>query len=205
MKKIIYYITICLIITGCENRAEKYNEELKNKTQQKALEIRENYNQYQKDIVETNLGNLLNLERLAKDLDHKESKNILNNADKILNQFNKENERLVAELRTLVDSIKPTPKLTETRIVAMKKQFDESFSVTKSNYKLDSTVLASNKKMIDFLKGDCKYEIQNGQIVFFNERCLNNFNLYNSFISMAKTSAEFEMTQRKMKKILDKN
>jgi hypothetical protein len=203
--KIIYYITICLIITGCENRAEKYNEELKNKTQEKALEIRENYNQYQIDIVETNLGNLLNLERLAKDLDHKESKNILNNADKILDQFNKENERLITELRKLIDSIKPTPKFTESRIVAMKKQFDESFSVTKSNYKLDSTVLASNKKMIDFLKGDCKYEIQNGQIVFFNERCLNNFNLYNSFISMAKTRAELEMSQRKMKKILDKN
>lgn len=205
MKKIIYYITICLIITGCENRAEKYNEEIKNKAQQKALEIRENYNQYQKDIIETNLGNLLNIERLAKDLNHKESNNILNNADKILNQFNKENERLVAELRTLVDSIKPTSKLTKSRIAAMKKQFNESFSVTKSNYNLDSTILASNKKMIYFLKGDCKYQIKNGQIIFFNERCLNNFNLYNSFISMAKTTAKFEMTKRKTKKTLDRN
>ena len=87
----------------------------------------------------------------------------------------------------------------------MKSKFDESIEITKSNYKSDSTVLAISAKIIKLIDEDCKYEIVDNQIRFYDQNCVNNYNFYNSNLESAIMFAKFDISKRKFEKLKSNN
>jgi len=203
--KLTLTILTLFILFSCENPAEKSNERIKTSIFKKGTEIQENYNQYKNDITNSGFATLLSLDRLKKDKSHEESKKIIQKAESILTTFNQNNQTLVSDLKTLFDSIQPTEKINPKEIDRMKSKFDESIEITKSNYKSDSTVLAISSKIIKLIDEDCKYEIVENQIRFYDQNCVNNYNFYNSTLETAIMMAKFDVSNRKFEKLKEKH
>lgn len=66
-----------LILHSCKNSIEKTNERIKSSILEKGKEIQENYIQYKLDIENSGYNNLLSFERIEKDKDYLESKEII--------------------------------------------------------------------------------------------------------------------------------
>lgn len=87
----------------------------------------------------------------------------------------------------------------------MKSKFDESIEITKSNYKSDSTVLAICKKIIKLIDEDCKYEIVDNQIRFYDQYYVNYYNFHNSNLESAMMFAKIDVSKRKFEKLKEKS
>lgn len=203
--KLALPILTLFFLFSCENPAEKSNERLKTLIFKKGTEIQENYTQYKNNITNSGFATLLSLDRLKQDSNHEESKKIIQKAESILTTFNQKNQTLVLDLKNLFDSIQPTEKINPKEIERMKSKFDESIEITKSNYKSDSTVLEISAKIIKLIDEDCKYEIIDNQIRFYDQNCVNKYNFLNSNLETEIMMAKFEISKRKFEKLKSNN
>ena len=154
---------------------EKSNDRFQPLILKKNREITQNYKKYQTDIVETGFGNLLNIERLKKDLNKSESKEIIKKAELVFTDFNKQNRILVTDLLNLLDSLQPTKQLTEKEINSMKTDFSKNIEIMESNFKSDSTALSLNKEILKILD-KCKYQINGDKLEFETMDCMFEYN-----------------------------
>lgn len=203
--KLALPILTLFFLFSCEDPAEKSNERLKTLIFKKGTEIQENYTQYKNDITNSGFATLLSLDRLKQDSNHEEAKKIIQKAESILTTFNQKNQTLVSDLKNLFDSIQPTEKINPKEIERMKSKFDESIEITKSNYKSDSTVLEISAKIIKLIDEDCKYEIIDNQIRFYDQNCVNKYNFLRLNLETEIMMAKFEISKRKFEKLKSNN
>ena len=164
MKFILSALTI-IFLFSCKNPAEKTNDRIKPLILKKNREITKNFKKYQNDIVESEFGNLLNIDRLKTDRNNSESKTIIKNAESIFSEFNTQNKTLATDLLSLLDSLQPSKQITETEINSMKNEFKKNIELMETNFKSDSTALSINKQILSVLE-KCKYEINGEKLEF---------------------------------------
>lgn len=164
-----------LILHSCKNSIEKTNERIKSSILEKGKEIQENYIQYKLDIENSGYNNLLSFERIEKDKDYLESKEIIKKTDSIFSNFNQRNKYLYLDIKKMFDSLQPTNNLKRNEIDLLIKKIDELNENTISNYKIDSTIISINKEILDLLL-NCDYEIQDGYPVFNSKICAFDYN-----------------------------
>ncbi|MFD2726282.1 hypothetical protein [Hyunsoonleella rubra] len=199
--KFTFYISIVFLLVSCVNPIEKSNEKVKSSIYKLGTEIKQNYSQYEKGIQSSGYLTLLSLDRLEKDKNQIESKNILRKAENIFKKFTEKNQSLVTELKSQLDSLQPTKSFNEKEIEEVKSIFKESIDVTKSNFKIDSTTISISKKIINLIDGDCNYVIQENQVRFYTEDCIRRYNFLNTQLESAIVFANFEISKRKLNKL----
>ena len=173
--KTIISTFILVFLLSCDSPQEIRNKQVKSSIHKKGAEIRENYSQYRNDITNSKFTSLLNFDRLKNDNNLQESKKIIGKAESIFKTFNKNNEILVSDLTNLLDSIDKSERTSHKEIERLKSKFEKTFQIIKENYKLDSTVLSLNKKILDLLS-KCKYVIKDGQPEFESMDCVFEYN-----------------------------
>ncbi|MEL0457291.1 hypothetical protein WJN01_13715 [Flavobacteriaceae bacterium SZ-1-7] len=213
MKKPItlkYFFSIIIIIIftlfSCESQVDKDNERLEKLIYKKALEINDNYLKTKSDFANSGLATLLSIDRLKKDKENglSESKLILKKLDSLNINFNQTNQSLISDLKTLFDSIKPSEIYNDEKRKTIQDKYEYAINITKENFEIDTNIIDLSKKIISLLDESCEFEIVDNQIRFYTQKCVNNYNFYNSNLEMAISSAKMKIQMREMKKNLEK-
>ena len=195
-------ITIFIIFTllSCKSPADELNENIKTSIFIKGTEIEENYNKYQNDITNSGFTTLLSLARIEKDKNHKESKKIIKKAKFILTNFYKKEQSLISDINNLLDSIQPSNNINLKEIEQLKIQVKESNKAIISNYKSDSTTIAISAQIIELIEVDCKYDIINNEIIFYDQKCVDYYNFLNLSLESQIIMSKLEVSEWKLKK-----
>lgn len=196
---------IIILLFSCQNQVEKSNERLKTVIFKKNREIQKNYAVYKRKNSNSGYANLLSSDRLKSDKELVESKKIITRVEENFFNFSTQNQKLVYELKSLFDSIKPTKNISQKDILKMKSELDKSIKITKSTLKVDSTSFDLTKKIITLLDGDCKYEIIDNQFVFYTQKCMLDYNVYKIKLESLIMKEEHKVLKRKIDKIILEN
>jgi hypothetical protein len=156
---------------------DEYNENIKTLVFIKGDSIKNNYYKYRNDTIMNDIRDFLNLERISKDIQFKESIEIINKSEKRYNEFNKYNNTKISEIKNLLDSLKISSEFTNVYINDIKSVFNKTVINVNENRKIDSTIIYTYKSLVELLKNECKYEITQNMIYFYNDNCLFLYNI----------------------------
>ncbi|PKQ46873.1 hypothetical protein [Confluentibacter flavum] len=208
-KPLKYFLTLLITFSllSCESQVDKNNEKIQSLIYEKVLEINKNYLKCKSDIANSGLATLLSVNRLKEDKKNNltESKLILKRLDSLNVNFNKTNQALISELKILFDSIKLSEKFNKEKLKIIQDKYEYGINVTKENFEIDSDIIDLSKKIINLLDQSCEFEIIDNQIKFYTQKCVNNYNFYNSHLESSISSAKMKIKMSEFEKNLNEN
>ncbi len=95
----------------------------------------------------------------------------------------------------MLDSIQPSNNINLKEIEQLKIQVKESNKAIISNYKSDSTTIAISAQIIELIEVDCKYDIINNEIIFYDQKCVDYYNFLNLSLESQIIMSKLEVSE----------
>jgi len=195
--RILIALIILMIYGACQNNDNLINENLLISYKNKNAIINEVYHEYMKNIKSIGFENIVTSEHLINDNDFSIADKKIIEAEMVFKNFNSINEKLYKDLFNIIDSIKPTKSLNSNDISKIRIILDSKFKDINKNREVDSLGIDAYKKIKDFLKSKCKFEIENNQIYFENEECKNEYFKLSLNLGVIQSKAALDEMKKK--------
>lgn len=180
MRKLFYLFL--LIALGCENHIDSENKKINLELKLALEKCNVSLNEYQLASKKSNLGNILDINRIEGDYKLVESNKIISNAKKRLGKISKANNNFSKRINILLNSLKVSNNTKENEIVKVKNVYKKNIENRINAFKSDSSLLAASGKIINLLQYECRYKIIEGQLFFMiNLAYLNIMNILGNF------------------------
>lgn len=186
MKKLLYLFL--LIALGCENPIDSENKKINLELKLALEKCNVSLNEYQLASKKSNLGNILDINRIEGDYKLVESNKIISNAKKRLGKISIANNNFSKRINILLNSLKVSNNTKENEIEKVKNVYKKNIENRINAFKSDSSLLASSGKIINLLQYECRYKISEGQLFFYDQPCISKYNEYSwKFQSLLKS------------------
>lgn len=176
--KFKYFILTVGILSSCESNVDILNMRLEKDFLRKSRQINYYNNTISLNLIsKSNFKNLFDIQRIKRDKNLIESKEILSTVNSILLNRKSENKKATLELSNLLDSFHLPYKIKNQEISKIKQSLEKTVIEFNSNFKSDSTILVLCNEFVDLLDGDCKFNISGDKLIFKDNFCTSKYNL----------------------------
>ena len=176
------------LINGSQNRTTNINTthkangdfgEIETFIKERIDEVASINNNYQKELIATGLNEILDPQRLKKDVSLIESKTIVQKANELAKKYNDKSMNSLNEGIEKINSLDISPSLKQKMLIGYKTSMEQAKIRGNAAWTLESKIIKEFENIINFLSArNGAWTIKDNQILFQNDNDIQKINSY---------------------------